>query len=129
MNSGLAHGEDLTHRIIRLAMRVHSRLGPGLLRFAWRRCQSWAGTPFGQQLRPPIRYDDIETESGYRAEIIVRGDVILELKTVEKFSPPHEPRLLTYLRLRSCRLGLLINFKTVSPTDCIRRRVRWPPIA
>ena len=127
MNSGLAHGEDLTHRIIELAMRVHSRLGPGLLESVYHRCLghelSQAGIPFGQQVRLPIRYDDIEIESGYLADIIVRGEVILELKAVEQLSSLHEAQLLTYLRLSSCRIGLLINFNTVSLTDGIRRRV------
>ena len=101
MNSGLAHGEDLTHRIIELAMRVHSRLGPGLLESVYHRCLGHellqAGIPFGQQVHLPIRYDEIDSD--YLADIIVRGEIIPELKTVEQFSPLHEARLLTYLRL------------------------------
>ena len=127
VNPGLAHGEDLTYRIIGLAMHVHSRLGPGLLESVYHRCLCYelaqAGIPFGRQVRLPIRYDDIEIESGYLADIIVRGEVILELKAVEQVSPLHEAQLLTYLRLSSCRIGLLINFNTVSLTDGIRRRV------
>jgi GxxExxY protein len=57
------------------------------------------------------------------ADIIVNEEVILELKSVERVSPLHEAQLLTYLRLSSCRVGLLINFNTVSLTDGIRRRV------
>jgi GxxExxY protein len=118
---------DLTYRIIGLAMRVHSRLGPGLLESAYHRCLchelSQADLKFDQQVRLPIKYDGIEIESGYLADIIVRGEVILELKTVEQFHPLHEAQLLTYLRLSSCRVGLLINFNTVSLTDGIRRRV------
>jgi GxxExxY protein len=99
MNPGLAHGEDLTHRIIGLAMRVHSRLGPGLLESVYHRCLCYelskAGLPFNQQVRLPIRYDDIEIESDYLADIIVRDEVILELKAVEQFSPLHEAQLLT----------------------------------
>jgi GxxExxY protein len=53
----------------------------------------------------------------------VRGEVILELKAVENLHPLHEAQLLTYLRLSTCRVGLLINFNTVSLTDGIRRRV------
>jgi GxxExxY protein len=127
MNPGLTHGDDLTHQIIGLAMRVHSRLGPGLVESVYHRCLcyelSQAGLPFEKQVRLPVRYDNIEIESGYLADIIARGEVILELKTVERFSPLHEAQLLTYLRLSSCRIGLLINFNTVSLTDGIRRRV------
>jgi GxxExxY protein len=127
MNPEFAPDGDLTYRIIGLAMRVHSRLGPGLLESAYHRCLchelSQADLKFDQQVRLPIHYDGIEIESGYLADIIVRGEVILELKTVEQFHPLHEAQLLTYLRLSSCRVGLLINFNTVSLTDGIRRRV------
>jgi GxxExxY protein len=127
MNQAFVPDGDLTCRIIGLAMRVHSRLGPGLLESAYHRCLchelSQADLKFDQQVRLPIHYDGIEIESGYLADIIVRGEVILELKTVEQFHPLHEAQLLTYLRLSSCRVGLLINFNTVSLTDGIRRRV------
>jgi GxxExxY protein len=127
MNPEFAPDGDLTYRIIGLAMRVHGRLGPGLLESAYHRCLchelSQADLKFDQQVRLPIKYDGIEIESGYLADIIVRGEVILELKTVDQFHPLHEAQLLTYLRLSSCRVGLLINFNTVSLTDGIRRRV------
>ncbi len=84
---------------------------------------SRAGIPFAQQLRIPIHYDEIEIETGYLADIILRGEIILELKAVEQFTPLHEAQLLTYLRLSSCRIGLLINFNTGSLKDGIRRRV------
>jgi GxxExxY protein len=71
----------------------------------------------------PIRYDGIEIDSGYRADIVVSDKVILELKSVEQLSPLHDAQLLTYLRLSGCRIGLLINFNTVSLTDGIRRRM------
>jgi GxxExxY protein len=118
---------DLTYRIIGLAMRVHSRLGPGLLESVYHRCLchelSRAGIPFDQQVRLPIRYDCIEIQCGYMADIVVRDQLILELKAVEHVTPLHEAQLLTYLRLSACRIGLLINFNTVSLTDGIRRRV------
>jgi GxxExxY protein len=70
-----------------------------------------------------MRYDGIEIESGFRADIIVADAVILELKSVELLQPLHDAQLLTYLRLSSCRVGLLINFNTVVLSDGIRRRV------
>jgi GxxExxY protein len=127
MHVGLVHGEELTRRIIGLAMRVHSRLGPGLLESVYHRCLcyelSQAGLPFAQNVHLPIRYGDVEIEFGYRADIVVHQEVILELKSVEKFNPLYEAQLLTYLRLSSCRVGLLINFNTVSLADGVRRRV------
>ena len=70
-----------------------------------------------------VRYDDALLDCGYIADIIVDDQVILELKAVERILPIHEVQLVTYLRLAECRIGLLINFNTVSLTDGIRRRV------
>jgi GxxExxY protein len=84
---------------------------------------SQAGISFQQQVRLPIRYGDIEIESGYRADIVAQDAVILEIKSVEVISSLHEAQLLTYLRIGSFKVGLLINFNTVSLTDGIRRRV------
>ena len=127
MNSGLVHGGNLTGRIIGLAMRVHRQLGPGLLESAYHQCLcyelSQAEIPFEHQVRLPIRYNDIEIESGYRADIIVERKVILELKSVEQITSLHEAQLLTYLRLGPFKIGLLINFNTTTLTNGIRRRV------
>jgi GxxExxY protein len=73
--------------------------------------------------RQSILYDDARLDCGYVADIIVRGSVLLELKCVERMVPLHEAQLLTYLRLSPCRIGLLINFNTVSLTDGIKRCV------
>lgn len=127
MDATLPPDGDLTYRIIGLAMRVHSRLGPGLLESVYHRCLchelTKADIVFDQQVRLPIRYDGIEIQSAYTADMIVRDQVVLELKAVERVTPLHDAQLLTYLRLSGCRIGLLINFNTVSLTDGIRRRV------
>ncbi len=127
MKTEFAHGGDLTRRIIGLAMHVHRHLGPGLLESVYQRCLCHelfrAGIPFAQQVRLPIQYDDIEIESGYLADIVVNDEGILELKAVEHLTPLHDAQLLTYMWVGSCRIGLLINFNTVSLTDGIRRRV------
>ena len=119
---------DLTHRIIGLAMRVHRRLGPGLLESVYERCHCHElakdGIAFQRQVPLPVPYDDILLDCGYIADIIVEGQVILELKAVERTQPLHEAQLLTYLRLSPCRVGLLINFNTVSLTDGIKRCVQ-----
>jgi GxxExxY protein len=123
-----APGGELTYRIIGLAMRVHGRLGPGLLETVYERCLchelTQAGIPFRRQAPLRVRYDNTVLECGYIADIIVDDQVILELKSVEHVLPLHEAQLLTYLKLTECRIGLLINFNTVSLTDGIRRRVR-----
>jgi GxxExxY protein len=127
MASQVAPGGDLTYRIIGLAMRVHSRLGPGLLETVYHRCLCYeltqADITFEQHVRLPIRYGNVVIESAYLADIIVQDEVVLELKAVEHLHPLHEAQFLTYLRLSACRIGLLINFNTVSLTDGIRRRL------
>src|SRR5271157_3715356 len=93
---------DLTHRIIGLAMRVHRRLGPGLLESVYEKCLchelAKAGIAFQSQISLPVLYDDIVIDWGYTADIIVDGQVIIELKAVERTQPLHEAQLLTYLR-------------------------------
>jgi GxxExxY protein len=127
MDQDPSHNRDLTHRIIGLAMRVHRRLGPGLLESVYERCLCHElgkeGIAFQRQVPLPVPYDDILLDCGYIADIIVDGQVILELKAVERTQPLHEAQLLTYLRLSPCRVGLLINFNTVSLTNGIRRCV------
>jgi GxxExxY protein len=127
MDQDTSHNRDLTHRIIGLAMRVHRRLGPGLLESVYERCLchelSKEGIAFQGQVPLPVPYDDILLDCGYIADIIVDGQVVLELKAVERTQPLHEAQLLTYFRLSPCRVGLLINFNTVSLTDGIKRCV------
>ncbi|HUB45022.1 MAG TPA: GxxExxY protein [Acetobacteraceae bacterium] len=117
----------LTHHIIGLAMRVHTRLGPGLLEQAYKRCLCHeldrAGIAYECEAGLPLDYDGTRLDCGYRADLIVAGKVILELKSVEHISPLHEVQLLTYLRLSGCRVGLLLNFNTVALKEGIRRRI------
>ncbi len=127
MKPGLVHGSDLTHQIIGLAMRVHRRLGPGLLESVYEKCLCHeigkADIPFQRQVPLPVRYDDVLLDCGYIADIVVNGQVMLELKSVERILPLHEAQLLTYLRLSACHVGLLLNFNTVSLKAGIRRCV------
>lgn len=127
MDNAVEGRGDLTYRIIGLAMRVHRRLGPGLLESVYHRCLchelTQAAIPFAQQVRLPVQYDGIAIPAGYVADVIVDAAVILEIKAVEQFTPLHQAQLLTYLRLSGCRIGLLLNFNTVSLTDGIRRCV------
>jgi GxxExxY protein len=121
------HDTSLSRQIIGLAMRVHTRLGPGLLESTYGHCLcrefDCNGVPYARQVDLPLDYDGAWLECGYRADIIVRGEVLLELKSVDHISLVHEAQLLTYLRLGGCQVGLLLNFNTVYLKDGIRRRV------
>jgi GxxExxY protein len=123
----VADVNSLTHRIIGLGMRVHTRLGPGLLESAYEHCLCHEfdqnALTYARQVDLPLNYDGTLLDCGYRADIIVSDTVILELKSVEHILPLHEAQLLTYLRLSRCRIGLLFNFNTLSLKDGIRRRV------
>ena len=127
MDGGFAHGGDTTRRVIGLAMRVHRRLGPGLLESDYEACLCHelcrADVPFRRQVPLRVHYDGVQLDCGYVADIIVRDEVLLELKSVERILPLFQAQLLTYMRLAGCRIGLLINFKTVSLTDGLKRCV------
>ena len=110
----LAKGGDLTKRIIGLAMRVHTHLGPGLLESAYEHCLCHEfdqnALAYARQVDLPLEYDGTMLDCGYRADLIVDNTVILELKSIEHILPLHEAQLLTYLRLSGIKVGLLINF-------------------
>jgi GxxExxY protein len=118
---------ELTGRIIERAIKVHRRLGPGLLEAVYEKCLCWelthAGLAFARQVNLPVRYEDVVIESSYRADLIVEGRVILELKSVEHVLPVHTAQTLTYLRLSGCEAGLLLNFGAARLIDGIRRFV------
>ncbi|HEY7577843.1 MAG TPA: GxxExxY protein [Acetobacteraceae bacterium] len=116
---------DPTNRIIGLAIKVHRKLGPGLLESVYEECLCWElahdGLAFRRQVPLPVIYEDIRLKCAYYADIIVEQSVLLELKSVERILPVHEAQALTYLRLSGCRVGLLMNFNSVMLKDGLRR--------
>ena len=126
-DAGSGDGDDLTRRIIRLALRVHRHLGPGLLESVYAACLAWeigqAGLVLEQQVPLALTYGDLRLPCVYRADLVVERRVILEIKAVDHVLPLHAAQLLTYLRLSGCRVGLLLNFNTVMLKDGIRRCV------
>ena len=124
---GLVHGSELTNQIIALAMRVHSRLGPGLLEHAYERCLCHEfernAVPYARQVKLPIEYDGLHLDCGYRADIIVADEIILEIKSIDRILALHKAQLLTYLRISRHRIGLLMNFNTISLKDGLQRCV------
>jgi GxxExxY protein len=102
-------------------------LGPGLLESAYEECLAHElhgrSIPFERQKPLPVIYKEVKLECGYRVDLLVDGQVVVELKAVETLAPIHDAILLTYLRLSGCKIGLLINFHCVVLKDGIRRRV------
>jgi GxxExxY protein len=117
--------ERIARETVDAAFRVHTALGPGLLESVYEACLqhelSKRGFALQQQVAMPITYDGLRLDGGLRLDLIVGGELILEVKAVEKLLPVHEAQLLTYLRLAQKRLGLLINFNVVRIKEGIRR--------
>jgi GxxExxY protein len=82
-----------------------------------------AGIPFARQVPLPVLYKGIRLDCGYRLDIVLERDLIVEIKAVERLLPIHEAQILTYLRLSSIRTGLLVNFNSVVLKDGLRRFV------
>src|SRR2546426_5493844 len=118
---------ELTHEIIGAAIAVHKELGPGLLEAVYEECLCHElgirGLPFERQKPIPVVYRETELDCGYRADIIVSGRIIVEIKAVAAVAPIHEAIMLTYLRLSGCKIGLLINFHSAVLKDGVKRYV------
>jgi len=116
-----------TSSIIGAAIDVHRHLGPGLLESAYEECLCHEfhlrGIDFKRQVELPVPYKGLNLDCGYRVDLVVQEQVIVELKCVEKILPIHEAQLLTYLRLTGKPVGLLINFNVPLLTQGIIRRV------
>ena len=118
---------EITGAIIDAAMKVHSVLGPGLLESAYETCLKHELRQrrifVESQVTLPIVYDGVLIDAGFRADLMVEGQVIVELKAVEKITPLYEAQLLTYLKLSKLKVGLLINFNVLHLKEGIRRIV------
>lgn len=112
-------------QVVNSAMKVHSKLGPGLLENAYEVCLihelKTRGLAVQAQVELPVKYDGIKMDIGYRIDLLIEHCLIVELKAVEKIMPLHRAQLISYLKLSGIRLGLLINFNTISLRDGIQR--------
>ena len=106
--------DALSQNVIGCAIEVHRQLGPGLLESAYRQCLAFelsnAAIPFQMEVPLPIRYKDVLLDCGYRIDLLVSGDLIVEIKSVESLLPIHQAQILTYMRLAKVPIGLLLNF-------------------
>ena len=116
---------EITGKILNAAFKVHTVLGPGLLESAYQACLVYelrkAGLYVEVEKPIPLIYEELKLECGYRIDIMVENQVIIELKTVEAFKDVHLAQVLTYLRLSEKHVGLLLNFYVKSLKDGIKR--------
>lgn len=116
---------DLTFKIIGCVYKVHSQLGPGLLESTYEVCLEYelikAGLKVERQKALPVVYDEIKLEAGYRIDLLVNQQIILEIKAVDEIAPIHQAQLMTYLKLSGLRLGLLLNFNVPNMKKGIKR--------
>lgn len=109
------------------ALKVHQKLGPGLLESAYEECLFYELKKTGlyvQKQKPlPLVYEEVKLDVGYRIDLIIQDKLILEIKSVEALNDVHFAQLLTYLKLTNCKLGLLINFNVNLIKNGIKRVV------
>lgn len=118
---------EITEIIIGCAIKVHKKLGPGLLESAYEECLYYelkkTQLLIERQKALPVVYDEIKLECGYRMDLVADNKVIIEIKSVDGLNDIHMAQILTYLRLSGCKVGLLINFNVVRLTEGIKRVV------
>ncbi|MCE2815380.1 MAG: GxxExxY protein [Planctomycetaceae bacterium] len=116
---------EIARLVVDAAVKVHSKLGPGLLESVYETVLakelSGRGLMVMRQVPIPIQYEDLDFDEGFRADIIVEGKVILEFKSVEQIAKVHYKQLFTYLKLADKRLGLLLNFGADLMKEGIKR--------
>jgi len=119
--------EDIGRKIVNAAIKVHRALGPGLLESTYQKCLSYElkqkGFKVDTEVLLPIQYENIKIDAGYRIDMIIDDCIIIENKTVNEFMPIHIAQLLTYLKMKDCRLGFLLNWNVTLMKDGIKRVV------
>lgn len=108
------HENEIARQVVDAAFQIHAQLGPGLLESVYR-VILWhelrkRGFSVEKEVSVPLEWDNLRFEGGVRADLIVEGKVIVEVKSLVELATVHKRQVLTYLRLTNCRLGLLINF-------------------
>jgi GxxExxY protein len=118
---------EISNKVIGVAIDLHKKLGPGLLESVYENALAYDLKEIGfkviQQNPMPFEYKKIKLDVGYRLDLLIENKVIIEIKSVEALAPVHYAQLLTYLKLSDLKLGLLINFNTKLLKDGIHRIV------
>ena len=124
------HREKLFKEILDISFRIHKALGPGLLESAYEACLFYemqkSGLYVERQKALPLIYEEVKLDAGYRVDLMIENQIILEIKSIEALADVHMAQILTYLKLSDCQLGLLANFNVAYLRDGIRRVILTP---
>ena len=119
--------DDLSKKVIGFAIDVHKELGPGLLENTYKQCLAFeirrAGIDCEIEKEIPVQYKGITIDCGYRIDLLIDNNLIVEIKSVMKMLPVHEAQLLTYMKLTNINIGLLINFNEYLLRQGVKRFV------
>ena len=119
--------DKITEEVIGAAIAVHRELGPGLLESAYEACLAYElaqrGLAVERQKALPVTYREVKLDCGYRIDLLVEKEVIVELKAAKRLESIHQAQLLSYLKLSGHKVGLLINFNVRMLKNGIRRMV------
>jgi len=117
--------DEISNKIIGLAIEVHKALGPGLLESAYQECLYYkiiqSGLMAEKEKPMPLVFEEVKLDCGYRIDILVDGKVVIETKSVEALNDVHMAQTLTYLKLGNYKLGLLINFNVLALKNGLKR--------
>ena len=123
--------DQITRRVIGAAIEVHKTVGPGLLESAYQVCLAFElreqGLKVEEQLPLPVIYKNVKLDCGYRIDLLVENEIVVEIKAMEALAPIHDAQLLSYLRLSRKRVGLLMNFHMRVLKDGLKRIVNEFP--
>ncbi|MDB4609518.1 GxxExxY protein [Verrucomicrobia bacterium] len=116
---------ELTEKVIGCAIEVHRMLGPGLLESTYQQCLAHElmlnAIPFRLEASLPVDYKGVKLDCGYRLDLVVDEQLIIELKAVDQITGLHQAQLMTYMKLSKVSLGLLINFNVTRLVDGVKR--------
>jgi GxxExxY protein len=119
--------EEIFKKVLDSAFRVNTGLGPGLLESAYQECLYYeiknSGLNVEKQKALPLVYKEIRLDAGYRIDLLIEKNVIVEIKSVEALCDLLLAQILTYMKLSECRLGLLVNFNVKHLKDGIKRMI------
>lgn len=117
--------EEVFKKVLDCSFKVHTSLGPGLLESAYLECLYYELLSLGfkvEKQKPlPLIYNEVKLDVGYRLGLLVDKNIIVEIKSIEALGDIHMAQILTFMKLTSCRLGLLVNFNVLHLKEGIKR--------